>query len=157
MPKLFEHFRAAVYLQAAQEIKSNAKNRFSETNRPIPEYISYLYTPMIQQTTFSLPAKRRGCHLITREVLEHLPHPLPQTGLLNLFVQHTSCKLYKRFYDEKPRNNLLPETRCGIECLGDNTDSIQSYRLACNNTDRHLTINIFITNSAASSPTVRRL
>ena len=48
---------------------------------------------MIQQTTFSLSAKRRGCHLITREVLEHLPHPLPQTGLLNLFVQHTSCAL----------------------------------------------------------------
>ena len=48
---------------------------------------------MIQQTTFSLPAKRRGCHLITHEVLEHLPHPLPQTGLLNLFVQHTSCAL----------------------------------------------------------------
>lgn len=48
---------------------------------------------MIQQTTFSLAAKRRGCHLITHEVLEHLPHPLPQTGLLNLFVQHTSCAL----------------------------------------------------------------
>ena len=48
---------------------------------------------MIQQITFSLSAKRRGCHLITREVLEHLPHPLPQTGLLNLFVQHTSCAL----------------------------------------------------------------
>ena len=48
---------------------------------------------MIQQTTFSLSAKRRGCHLITHEVLEHLPHPLPQTGLLNLFVQHTSCAL----------------------------------------------------------------
>ena len=48
---------------------------------------------MIQQTTFSLSAKCRGCHLITREVLEHLPHPLPQMGLLNLFVQHTSCAL----------------------------------------------------------------
>jgi secondary thiamine-phosphate synthase enzyme len=48
---------------------------------------------MIQQTTFSLSAKRRGCHLITREVMEHLPQPLPQTGLLNLFVQHTSCAL----------------------------------------------------------------
>lgn len=48
---------------------------------------------MIQQTTFSLSAKRRGCHLITREVLEQLPHPLPQMGLLNLFVQHTSCAL----------------------------------------------------------------
>ncbi len=48
---------------------------------------------MIKQTTFSLSAKRRGCHLITREVLEHLHQPLPQTGLLNLFVQHTSCAL----------------------------------------------------------------
>ena len=48
---------------------------------------------MIHQTIFHLSAKRRGCHLITREVMEHLPKPLPQTGLLNLFVQHTSCAL----------------------------------------------------------------
>lgn len=48
---------------------------------------------MIQQITFRLPRKCRGCHLITQEVLQHLPQPLPQTGLLNLFVQHTSCAL----------------------------------------------------------------
>ena len=48
---------------------------------------------MIQQTEFSLSAKHRGCHLVTREVLDHLPKPLPQTGLLNLFVKHTSCAL----------------------------------------------------------------
>jgi len=48
---------------------------------------------MIRQTTFHLASKRRGCHLVTREILEHLPAPLPQTGLLNLFVQHTSCAL----------------------------------------------------------------
>ena len=48
---------------------------------------------MIRQTIFQLSAKPRGCHLITREVMEHLPKPLPQTGLLNLFVQHTSCAL----------------------------------------------------------------
>ena len=48
---------------------------------------------MITQKTFHLTAKRRGCHLITREILENLPQPLPQTGLLNLFVQHTSCAL----------------------------------------------------------------
>ena len=47
---------------------------------------------MIQQTTFTLSAKHRGCHLVTREILAQLP-PLPQTGLLNLFVQHTSCAL----------------------------------------------------------------
>ena len=48
---------------------------------------------MIRQTTFHLSAKKRGCHLVTREILEHLPKPLPATGLLNLFVQHTSCAL----------------------------------------------------------------
>ncbi len=48
---------------------------------------------MITQTSFLLSPKRRGCHLITREVLEHLPTPLPQAGLLNIFVQHTSCAL----------------------------------------------------------------
>lgn len=48
---------------------------------------------MIKQTTFQLTPKRRGCHLITREVMEHLPQPLPKVGLLHLFLQHTSCAL----------------------------------------------------------------
>ncbi|MGM9803877.1 MAG: secondary thiamine-phosphate synthase enzyme YjbQ [Muribaculaceae bacterium] len=48
---------------------------------------------MIQQIEFSLSAKRRGCHLVTQEILGHLPKPLPRTGLLNLFVKHTSCAL----------------------------------------------------------------
>lgn len=48
---------------------------------------------MIRQVEFKLSAKRRGCHLVTSEILGHLPAPLPQTGLLNLFVQHTSCAL----------------------------------------------------------------
>lgn len=47
---------------------------------------------MIQQIEFRLTAKRRGCHLVTSEVLRHLPQ-LPQSGLLNLFVKHTSCGL----------------------------------------------------------------
>lgn len=48
---------------------------------------------MIRQTTFYLSAKRRGCHQVTQEILENLPKPLPQCGMLNLFVQHTSCAL----------------------------------------------------------------
>ena len=47
---------------------------------------------MVTQTTFHLQPKCRGCHLITREIIEKLP-ALPATGLLNLFVQHTSCAL----------------------------------------------------------------
>lgn len=48
---------------------------------------------MIQQVEFSLKEKRRGFHLVTGEILQHLPQPLPETGLLNLFVKHTSCSL----------------------------------------------------------------
>ena len=59
----------------------------------------YLYTinrqnihAMIQQIEFSLTARRRGCHLVTREIMDKLPR-LPKTGLLNIFVKHTSCAL----------------------------------------------------------------
>jgi secondary thiamine-phosphate synthase enzyme len=48
---------------------------------------------MIEQVRFELKSRVRGCHLVTREILEHLPRPLPKAGLLNLFVQHTSCAL----------------------------------------------------------------
>ena len=48
---------------------------------------------MIKQTTFRLSPKRRGCHLVTHEILEQLPKPLPQVGMLSLFLQHTSCAL----------------------------------------------------------------
>ncbi|MDE7378528.1 MAG: secondary thiamine-phosphate synthase enzyme YjbQ [Paraprevotella sp.] len=47
---------------------------------------------MILQIEFTLKARPRGFHLITREVLEHLP-PLPGTGLLHLLIKHTSCAL----------------------------------------------------------------
>jgi len=48
---------------------------------------------MIQQIEFSLAPKRRGFHLVTNEIVQHLPARLPQTGLLNLYVKHTSCAL----------------------------------------------------------------
>lgn len=63
---------------------------------------------MIQQAVFKIPHKRRECHLITREVLQHLPAPLPQTGLLNLFVQHTSCAL-------SINENADPDVRVDME------------------------------------------
>ena len=48
---------------------------------------------MTQQFEFRLSPKRRGCHLITGEILRSLPVSLPEAGLLNLFVKHTSCGL----------------------------------------------------------------
>ena len=47
---------------------------------------------MIRQIEFTLQVKRRGCHLITNEVTKHLGE-LPEHGMLNLFVKHTSCAL----------------------------------------------------------------
>ena len=47
---------------------------------------------MILQTEFSLPLKPRGIHLVTHEVLRHLPE-LPETGILNLLIKHTSAAL----------------------------------------------------------------
>ena len=47
---------------------------------------------MVEQVEFRLPAKRRGCHLITGEIVRRLP-VLPEKGLLNVFVKHTSCGL----------------------------------------------------------------
>ena len=62
---------------------------------------------MIQQTEFTLSAKRRGFHLVTREILSNLP-TLPKTGLLNLFVQHTSCAL-------SINENADPDVRSDME------------------------------------------
>ena len=47
---------------------------------------------MARQYTFALRERPRGCHIITSEVLQHIPD-LPQVGVLHLFVQHTSCAL----------------------------------------------------------------
>ncbi len=47
---------------------------------------------MIQQVEITLRSHARGFHLVTEEIVRQLP-PLPQTGLLNLFIQHTSAAL----------------------------------------------------------------
>lgn len=47
---------------------------------------------MVQQIEISLPPFKRGFHLITSRILQELP-VLPATGLLNLFIKHTSCAL----------------------------------------------------------------
>ena len=47
-----------------------------------------------QQTMIKPSAKRRGFHLIDKEILQHLPQIKDyQVGLLHLFLQHTSASL----------------------------------------------------------------
>lgn len=49
-------------------------------------------TIMVCQHQFTLRPRRRGFHLVTDEIVANLP-ALPQTGLVNLFIRHTSAAL----------------------------------------------------------------
>ncbi len=64
---------------------------------------------MVAQTEFSLKAKRRGFHLVTQEVLKNLPQ-LPETGMLNLFIKHTSAAL-------SINENADPDVRTDMESI----------------------------------------
>ncbi|PTA66795.1 secondary thiamine-phosphate synthase enzyme YjbQ [Deinococcus arcticus] len=49
---------------------------------------------MWTQHTLTLPARRRGFHLITREVAQAVPElARTRAGLLHVFLQHTSASL----------------------------------------------------------------
>lgn len=47
---------------------------------------------MVEQIEFTLRPYPRGIHLVTGEVMRQLP-PLPEKGLLNLLIKHTSAAL----------------------------------------------------------------
>ncbi len=47
---------------------------------------------MVSQTEIKLSSRPKGFHLITTEIVTSLP-PLPQEGLLHLFILHTSAAL----------------------------------------------------------------
>jgi secondary thiamine-phosphate synthase enzyme len=71
---------------------------------------------MIQQIEIRLNGMSRGFHLVTGDIMRQLP-TLPETGLLNLFVKHTSCGLAinenadpdVRSDMEKIFNDIVPE------------------------------------------------
>ena len=73
---------------------------------------------MIQQYKFSLKAYPRGFHLITREILQAID-PLPDRGILHIFIQHTSAGLSinedadpsVRVDFERIFNRLVPENQ----------------------------------------------
>lgn len=47
---------------------------------------------MVSQREFTLRPRGRGFHLVTGEIERHLP-PMPESGLLHLFICHTSAGL----------------------------------------------------------------
>lgn len=66
---------------------------------------------MILQTEFTLRPRRRGMHLVTDEIAAQLPG-LPETGVLHLFLQHTSAALTLN-------ENADPDVRCDLEAVFD--------------------------------------
>jgi secondary thiamine-phosphate synthase enzyme len=64
---------------------------------------------MILQTEFKLTPKTRGFHLITNEIVKNLPD-LPETGLLHLFIRHTSAGL-------TINENADPDVRLDLESI----------------------------------------
>ncbi len=89
---------------------------------------------MVKQIEFTLRPQRRGFHLITNEVLNHLDG-LPKAGLLNLFIKHTSCALsvcenwdpsvrddMERIYD-----HLIPENEPYYEHTLEGSDDMPAH------------------------------
>ena len=64
---------------------------------------------MWKQVEFDLQSRRRGSHLITGEILRNLP-PLPEVGLLHLFIKHTSAGL-------SINENADPDVRMDMESI----------------------------------------
>ena len=64
---------------------------------------------MWKQVEFDLQSRRRGFHLITGEILRNLP-PLPEFGLLHLFIKHTSAGL-------SINENADPDVRMDMESI----------------------------------------
>ena len=67
----------------------------------------------LYQQTFSVPQKRRGFHLITRDVLAELPELRDvSVGLLHVLIQHTSASLTLN-------ENASPDVRRDFEAWAD--------------------------------------
>jgi len=71
---------------------------------------------MIWQKEISLSPSRRGYHLITKQITDHLPE-LPTAGLLHILIKHTSAGITLnenadpsvRYDFERFMNILVPE------------------------------------------------
>jgi secondary thiamine-phosphate synthase enzyme len=60
----------------------------------LTSFLLLLWRMQMKQTTIELPAFSRGFHLISHEIEKALKENFSiQTGMMNLFIQHTSASL----------------------------------------------------------------
>ena len=89
---------------------------------------------MVLQKEFTLRSYTRGYHIITREVLQHLPD-MPRTGILHLFIKHTSAGLTinenadpsVRVDFESIFNKLVPENMPFLEHTMEGPDDMPAH------------------------------
>lgn len=89
---------------------------------------------MVQQKTIYLPHFKRGFHLIT-SIIEKEVGDLPATGILNLFLQHTSAALTLnenadpdvRIDFENFINKLIPENHPVYTHINEGSDDMPAH------------------------------
>lgn len=89
---------------------------------------------MVQQHFIKLPEMSRGFHLITRYIESELGG-LPDSGLVNIFIQHTSAALSLnenvdptvREDFETIMNRLVPENQSGYKHTMEGSDDMPAH------------------------------
>ena len=89
---------------------------------------------MVRQITIFISGRNRGFHLITKEILSEIGQ-LPNTGLLNLFIQHSSagltinenCDPTVRTDFESSFNHLVPENASYYEHTAEGPDDMPAH------------------------------
>lgn len=89
---------------------------------------------MVEQLEISLPPYRRGYHLITDQIERQLPK-LPEKGLLNILIQHTSAGICLnenadpsvRVDFETFMNKLVPENFSGFVHTFEGADDMPAH------------------------------
>ena len=89
---------------------------------------------MIQQLNIILPSFKRGYHLITDLIEQQLP-PLPDKGLVNILIQHTSASISLnenadpsvRYDFETFMNKLVPENDPSFTHLLEGSDDMPAH------------------------------
>jgi len=89
---------------------------------------------MIQQLYITLPPFKRGYHLITDLIERQLP-PLPDIGLINILIQHTSAAISLnenadpsvRYDFETFMNKLIPENDPSFSHVLEGSDDMPAH------------------------------
>lgn len=89
---------------------------------------------MISQINIKIKARNRGFHLITDEITDIL-NELPRTGILNLFIKHTSCGITinenadpsVRVDFENIMNVLIPENQVYYTHILEGSDDMPAH------------------------------